>query len=676
LADFTPIPLSVLITRLFRELGARKSAFNLARWKFARAPEGRDLSIPIFGRKAATPFGPAAGPHTQLAQNIVLAWLAGGRVIELKTVQLLDHLEIARPCIDMETVGYNIEWSQELSLEQSLEEYVKAAMLIEMLKADGLAPGLDDTVIDMSAGYDLAGIRSAKMAAFFAGMKDASAIIERLRAEIPAPYARFRDLAYPTRISDSITLSTFHGCPPGEIEAIAAHLLDEVGLDVIVKLNPTLIGRERLNEILHDRLGYDELRVPDATFDKDAKWDEVVAMVGRLADRAEALGRGFGVKFTNTLLVENHRDFFPESATEMYLSGPPLHVLAIELVDRFRKAFGDRMPVSFSAGIDVGNFADAVALGLRPVSACSDLLKGAGYGKGCDYIADLGDRMAEVGATDIDGFILGAFGEAEPALADIAIAPDRAAACRAALKNGGDLRAAAGDAYPAWVSAAKVRNTATYAARVRDDRRYTRAATAHPPAKSGAALAMIDCETCGKCVGVCPNAAIFRYALPKEPIADLRVEPGTPPVVVAGTARPIRMNQQIGIFADACNTCGNCDVTCPETGAPYARKAVVFGSVESLTKSDRDGFVLTRVAGGSRITARLDGDIVSIERTDEHFHTSGPGFSLDLADKAGAPVVTGTADRPVDLGRLVLLARIADAITSPEAHNFASAALN
>ena len=90
------------------------------------------------GHRAATPLGPAAGPHDQLVQNIVLSWLAGSRIIELKTVQILDELKIPRPCIDATNVGYNVEWSQELKLEQSLREYVGAAMFIEILKASRL----------------------------------------------------------------------------------------------------------------------------------------------------------------------------------------------------------------------------------------------------------------------------------------------------------------------------------------------------------------------------------------------------------------------------------------------------------------------------------------------------------------------------------------------------------
>ena len=59
-------------------------------------------------------------------------------------------------------------------------------------------------------------------------------------------------------------------------------------------------------------------------------------LVERLDTYASARGRGLGVKFSNTLVVENNRGFFPASEPQMYLSGPPLHLLAIALVARFR----------------------------------------------------------------------------------------------------------------------------------------------------------------------------------------------------------------------------------------------------------------------------------------------------------------------------------------------------
>ena len=70
----------------------------------------------------------------------------------------------------------------------------------------------------------------------------------------------------------------------------------------------------------------------------------------RLAETAASLGLHFGVKFSNTLIVENRAGFLPASEKEVYLSGQPLHVLAVNLVRRFRRQFGDRIPVSFSAG--------------------------------------------------------------------------------------------------------------------------------------------------------------------------------------------------------------------------------------------------------------------------------------------------------------------------------------
>ena len=118
----TPFPLGTLLGRIAHEWETRQRIFDLQPTRFFDVSTAPDLSVEFLGRRAATPLGPAAGPHSQLAGNIVLAWLGGARVVELKTVQVLDEIEIGRPCIDMETVGYNVEWSQELRIGQSLFE--------------------------------------------------------------------------------------------------------------------------------------------------------------------------------------------------------------------------------------------------------------------------------------------------------------------------------------------------------------------------------------------------------------------------------------------------------------------------------------------------------------------------------------------------------------------------
>ena len=109
-------------------------------------------------------------------------------------MQVDDRLAIPRPCIDMETVGYNVEWSQELRLHESLVEYAKGSMLIEVARAASLLgrpddPAQDDVVLDMSVGYDLAGLRSAPVRAWIASMKDARRAGRRAAARDPGRVA-------------------------------------------------------------------------------------------------------------------------------------------------------------------------------------------------------------------------------------------------------------------------------------------------------------------------------------------------------------------------------------------------------------------------------------------------------------------------------------------------------
>ena len=365
----TPMSLETLLRRIVHEWDTRQKIFDLPSARIWKPDPNVDLGFEFLGRPCATPIGPAAGPHSQLAENIVLAWLGGSRLFELKTVQVLDDLVINRPCIDMQTIGYNIEWSQELTVGQSLTEYVKASMLVELLSQweplqghirneAGEGPG--PHVFDMSIGYDLEGISGDKVAGFIAGMHDARDEVERLRSEVarvPA-FAHLADTDFTTHIANTLTLSTFHGCPPEEIESITKHLVDVHDLDVIVKLNPTLLGYETVSRIVHDELGYTDVSIPESAFAADLQFGRGIELIEELNAYAAERGRRFGIKLTNTLVVDNTKGWMPDET--MYLSGPPLHVLAMSLLERLADALPNRLAipghdgpimVSFSAGI-------------------------------------------------------------------------------------------------------------------------------------------------------------------------------------------------------------------------------------------------------------------------------------------------------------------------------------
>ncbi|MCA9667697.1 MAG: 4Fe-4S dicluster domain-containing protein [Myxococcales bacterium] len=683
MAELRPYPFAALVHRMFRELRERDAIFDLPRRKFFVGDVKHDYSVSFHGQRASSALGPAAGPQSQLAQNIVLSWLAGGRIMELKTVQILDELEIPRPCIDMQTVGFNVEWSQELKLAQSLEEYVKASMLIEMLVASGelgLVDGFDDVIYDMSVGYDLAGIRSEPVQTFVRGMLDASTLIERLRGEIPDEHAKLRELDYRTRLSDTLTLSTFHGCPPDEIERIIEFLQDEVDLHCIVKLNPTLLGPVDGRRLLTETLGYADLRIPDTAYEKDTKWEQAVAFIERLGKRAADRGRGFGIKLTNTQIVENHRDFFPAKEKEMYLSGRPLHVLAMELVRRFRRQFGGSLPISFSAGIERANFPDAVAIGLTPVTVCSDLLKPGGYGRASTYFAELKKRMDKVGAADVDTFILRAYdGQAAAALDALdGLDAERAAACRAALGDkGSDLRAAAGDDFARWVDATKVRNTEVYVDGATADSRYHHSKNEKPPKKIGSHLELFDCITCDKCIPVCPNDANFALMLsPREINAPRVVKQGSAFSVVSQRTIKLTQKHQIANFADFCNECGNCDIFCPEDGGPYIEKPRFFGTRSDFELfTERDGFYVERAGSGeAHVLGRFDGKGYRLELAGARARYSGEGFavSLDMENPAGS--IEGEASVEVDLAYMHIMCWMVEALLGGEVSYIAGVA--
>ena len=680
MAELIPYPFAALIERMFSELESADSIFDLPSKSFFLGREGRDYSVPFHDKRAPTPLGPASGPQTQMAQNLVLSWLCGCRILELKTVQILDELEIPRPCIDMETIGYNVEWSQELKLEQSLHEYIKGAMLIEILKASGklkMAPGFGEVIYDMSVGYDLKGIQTERVQDYIRGMKDASAVVEHYRKQIPDRFSQFRDLDFPTNLSNSLTLSTFHGCPPDEIERIIDFLLNEHSLNCIIKLNPTLLGEERVRELLQGVMGYEAVNVPSKAFQTDTSWDQAQGFVQRLGVTADQLGLGFGVKFSNTLIVENHRSFFPESEKEMYLSGPPLHVLATNLVDRFRDRFGDHYPISFSAGIDRKNFADAVAIGLTPITSCSDLLKAGGYSRATTYFRELDSRMDRLGVNTIPDYIIKAYGNAEQALSECGkdAEDSKIDECRKALEEGTSLLEAAGeDLYGRWLSQCKLLNTQTYAENATLDQRYALVKNSKPPTKVGSMLELFDCLTCDKCIPVCPNDANFMLSIPPEqvPVKTLTFEDGSWSVEESGKL-VLDKKHQIANFADFCNECGNCDIFCPEDGGPYVLKPRFFGSRESFREfSNHDGFFIERNNGGDTVLARFSQDEYESTLMNGEVQFSGPGFNIRFSADDPEKTVSGEAETSVDLTRYEIMEKIRWGILESGHVNYAS----
>ena len=127
-----PVKFKDLMRWMLEEYQTQKTIFSVPENKFYTKKD--KAYFEIFGEKCETAIGPAAGPHTQQAPNLAAAYLTGGRFFELKTVQIMDALEIEKPCIDIPDEGYNTEWSTEFSVQEAFEEYVKGWFLLHILK--------------------------------------------------------------------------------------------------------------------------------------------------------------------------------------------------------------------------------------------------------------------------------------------------------------------------------------------------------------------------------------------------------------------------------------------------------------------------------------------------------------------------------------------------------------
>ncbi len=91
------------------------------------------------------------------------------------------------------------------------------------------------------------------------------------------------------KIARSVTLSTMHGCPPHEIEAICHYMLTEKHINTYVKLNPTLLGFQRVRGILDDR-GFNYIGLKEESFSHDLQMEDAIPMLHRLRKVGADLG--------------------------------------------------------------------------------------------------------------------------------------------------------------------------------------------------------------------------------------------------------------------------------------------------------------------------------------------------------------------------------------------------
>ena len=399
-----PMSIGHLMHWIMSEYEQKKSIFGIE--KIVKH-ENRQ-ALPIYEEKIESPFGPAAGPNSQLAQNIVAAYVAGSRFFELKTVQVMDGADLAacisRPCIIAGDECYNCEWSTELYVPQAFAEYVKAWVACKLIAKEYDLGDPDAFVFNMSVGYDLEGIKSPKVDKYINDMieaKDTEVFKECINwalehvnefKNVDEEYIR----SISSNVSNSITESTLHGCPPAEIERIATYLITEKHLNTFIKCNPTLLGYEYARKRL-DGLGFDYIAFDDHHFLEDLQWADAVPMLHRLYDLCQEKGLEFGVKITNTFPVDVTRNELPSN--EMYMAGRALFPLSIHVARLLTDEFQGKLRISYSGGATIENIKELFDAGIWPITMATNILKPGGYQR----MSQIADELMECGSERFSG---------------------------------------------------------------------------------------------------------------------------------------------------------------------------------------------------------------------------------------------------------------------------------
>ncbi len=236
----------------------------------------------------------------------------------------------------------------------------------------------------------------------------------------------------------------------------------------------------------------------------------------------------------------------------MYLSGPPLHVLATGVLDRLMTALpgalateGGPIQVSFSAGVNKENVSETVGMGVVPATICSDLLKPGGYGRLEPILRRLSEDLKAASCSDL-----------------------------------GSWRAHRSDLA---LQAGQRDSVAAHLEEIRRGTAYLKEGNLKLPREVDHTLQMWGCVACNFCVTVCPNDAFFRLPTPEGSGLDGR--------------------QQYLLFAELCNECGNCMVFCPEEGDPAFIKPRLYLEPDRFAAASGQAFLVEGRGENLRVTS-------------------------------------------------------------------------
>lgn len=178
-----------------------------------------------------------------------------------------------------------------------------------------------------------------------------------------------------------------------ETETLVRILLKEMDVEVILELDPTVLGRGAAEEILAGLPS--PPRVRKDAFQDALPFDEAMAAIRRLRGYAARDVHRFAVRIGGTIATEAGP-----------LSGRPLYLLGLATLDRVRSRIGPEVPVGFAADAEPFDVVRLAEAGVAPVLVRAGRLGEEGATRIADALFVLEERMKEVGVATVPDLVL------------------------------------------------------------------------------------------------------------------------------------------------------------------------------------------------------------------------------------------------------------------------------
>lgn len=591
MVELQGIPLEKHLESIIKEFTIYGSIYGYPKQGFYKNQYPVDTQIR--DKNIITPIGIAAGPHSQLAHNIVLSFLHGARTFELKLAQRPDDLEVLKYGRFKGNGTSGNGWNQTVDLGILKKEFINAYLLLKALESEeilGIEKGhtFYRTLFDLSVGVDLRGITSARMKNWMNRLVNGSECIGEALDQLPERFSFLKGRSISPFVANSVTLSVFHGCSVEEVESIACYLMEEFNLHLNVKMCPTLLPLPEVERFVYEEMGGGGWELDPTLFETESTFGAYVSLLRRLRKIANEKGLQFGVKISNAIVLKRPID---REREQPIIPQPITFILSMFLLKHLRDHLGLNFPLSFSGGINQYNIAQIVSCGVFPTTVSTDLFRVGGYKRLAQQMKCLADSMVDVGARDIDSFI------------------------RARAQNF-RLSVPQASAFNVDRVMAKILKTGKVGHAFSD-------ATALPSDRKHVAL---TCEGCEFCLTVCPNNALFSFPLQncEVNIVNYQVDQGVF-IPVHEKILP-RQRRQVGVIDELCQAGGNCATYCHDNIRPSAVKPRFFVNKKRFYKhpdQEQDGYYFAsfnalggRIAGKEYLLSELPGETFAFKSKD------------------------------------------------------------